>query len=47
MLAPVDSMVESVKSYYMLYLMMAAFIILMILLLSKIRIALYNRKHGK
>ncbi|XCP85585.1 class C sortase [Roseburia hominis] len=44
-LTPVDSMVESVQSYYMLYLMMAAFIILMILLLSKIRIAVYNRKH--
>lgn len=46
-LTPVDSMVESVQSYYMLYLMMAAFIILMILLLSKLRIALYRRKHKK
>ncbi|XCP84633.1 class C sortase [Roseburia hominis] len=46
-LAPMDSMVESVKSYYMLYLMMAAFIILMILLLSKLRIALYNRRHKR
>lgn len=42
---PVESMVESIRSYYMLYLMMAAFIILMILLISKLRIALYQRKH--
>ncbi len=44
---PVESMVESVQSYYMLYLMVAAFIILMILLLSKLRIAVYNRRHRK
>ncbi len=44
---PVESMVESVQSYYMLYLMVAAFIILMILLLSKLRIAVYNMRHRK
>ncbi len=46
-MTPAESMVESVQSYYMLYLMVAAFIILMILLLSKLRIAVYNRRHRK
>lgn len=42
---PVDTMVESIRSYYMLYLMGAAFIILMILVLSKIRLAMHKRKN--
>ncbi len=46
-MTPAESMVESIRSYYMLYLMVAAFIILMILLLSKLRIAVYNMKHRK